>query len=145
MALIKSRGNKATELRLMAILRRHKLCGWRRHLSIPGTPDFAFPSARVAIFVDGCFWHGCASHHRAPAKSAYWVPKVRRNQRRDRRVTRALRAAGWSVLRFWEHALGDEARVVSRITLALARRAAGSVTVPVIERRERLSAKVLAG
>ena len=66
--------------------------------------DICFPRARTAIFVDGCFWHGCHEHQHVPKRNtAYWVPKLAANVERDRRVDRALRAAGWSVLRVWEH------------------------------------------
>jgi DNA mismatch endonuclease (patch repair protein) len=66
--------------------------------------DLAFTRWRVAVFVDGCFWHGCPSHGTQPrANAAYWQPKLATNRERDRRVDRALTAAGWSVVRIWEH------------------------------------------
>lgn len=66
--------------------------------------DVVFPTLRVAIFVDGCFWHGCPRHGNVPiSNSDYWGPKLARNRQRDRRNTRDLRRAGWTVLRFWEH------------------------------------------
>ena len=95
------------ELRLRAAIRAVGLRGYRLHRSdLPGRPDVVFPRARVAVFVDGCFWHGCARCYRRPASSrAYWDAKLARNRARDRRAARALRAAGWRVLRFWEHAV----------------------------------------
>lgn len=67
-------------------------------------PDLVFPAQRVAVFVDGCFWHRCPTHGTAPrANDAYWGPKLDRNVARDRAVTVALEAAGWSVTRLWEH------------------------------------------
>ena len=66
MAAIRSKGNKDTELKLAAILRAHGIKGWRRHRPLPGKPDFIFPKHRLAVFVDGCFWHGCRWHCRMP-------------------------------------------------------------------------------
>ena len=66
--------------------------------------DLVFSRARVAVFVDGCFWHGCPIHGREPRNNReYWLPKLEGNRARDARVTHALRASGWEVLRFWAH------------------------------------------
>jgi DNA mismatch endonuclease (patch repair protein) len=119
---IRSFGNKATELRLLRILRSEKISGWRRHIDLPGRPDFAFPKTRIAVFVDGCFWHGCPLHYRRPHRDEYWQPKLRRNRARDRRVARALRSMGWMVIRFWEHSLTQPKRVARRLQRALAAR-----------------------
>lgn len=71
---------------------------------LPGSPDVVFVSQRVAVFVDGCFWHGCPTHCRRPAgNAAYWSAKIQRNQARDARVTSELTASGWRVVRLWEH------------------------------------------
>lgn len=122
MAAIRSRGNKDTELKLAAILRAHGITGWRRHQPLPGCPDFVFRRERLAIFVDGCFWHGCPKHGRNPGSNqAYWLPKLERNRARDRAMTRELRSRGWSVLRLWEHALRDSDRVAARCMRALSR------------------------
>ena len=91
MAAIRSKGNKDTELKLAELLRKNRIVGWRRHQALPGRPDFVFPRERVAIFVDGCFWHGCPKHGRKPTSNrAYWLPKLRRNQERDADAKRAL-------------------------------------------------------
>lgn len=122
MAQIRGTGNKQTELRLAKILRRNRIAGWRRHQRIQGRPDFIFRSEKVAIFVDGCFWHGCPLHGRKPdSNQTYWLPKLERTKRRDRRNTRRLRAGGWCVVRLWDHDLNDEGRVVRRLVRALAR------------------------
>lgn len=72
--------------------------------------DVAFPRLRVAVFIDGCFWHGCPEHGRMPrANEHYWGPKLERNRMRDVRVTDALEAHGWAVLRLWEHESIDDA------------------------------------
>lgn len=120
MAAVHSRGNKLTEGNLAAILRRNGIRGWRRHLRLIGQPDFAFRRERVAVFVDGCFWHGCAKHLRIPASNrGYWRQKISRNQIRDRLVNRRLRTLGWRVVRIWEHDLSNEGRVVRRLMQAL--------------------------
>jgi len=69
--------------------------------------DFIFPSQRVAVFVDGCFWHGCPKHCKIPAGNRpFWKKKFAANKSRDRRVNRELRKLGWCVIRIWEHELG---------------------------------------
>src|SRR5438067_10405644 len=100
MAAVKSKGNKLTEVRMVSLLRRHAIKGWRRHLPLPGNPDFTFRRQRVVIFVDGCFWHGCTKHLRMPkTNKAYWEKKISRNAIRDRITTKQLRATGWKVVR----------------------------------------------
>lgn len=106
MSRIRSRGNQATELALAKLFRRHKITGWRRNQKVFGKPDFIFPKHKLAVFVDGCFWHGCPKHGTQPkGNAAFWRKKISRNQIRDRLVTRTLRKAGWRVLRIWEHEL----------------------------------------
>ena len=105
MSLIRSSGNRATELRLIALMREHGITGWRRSQAVYGKPDFVFRRERVAVFVDGCFWHGCpkAKHASLPKNNAdWWAAKLSRNKERDRLVNRGLRKAGWTVLRVWE-------------------------------------------
>jgi DNA mismatch endonuclease (patch repair protein) len=73
-------------------------------------PDIAFTRRRIAVFVDGCFWHSCPEHGRQPRVNGdYWSPKLQRNAARDREQTRALQSAGWMVVRFWEHEALDSA------------------------------------
>lgn len=119
MASIRSKGNATTERAFLQLLRRAKISGWRRHLRLPGKPDFVFQSHRLAIFIDGCFWHGCPRCYRLPEDNrAYWAEKVASNRRRDRRRTRELRALNWTVLRIWEHSLKSEkgrARVLTKL------------------------------
>jgi DNA mismatch endonuclease, patch repair protein len=122
MAAIRSKGNKDTELKLASILRAAGSTGWRRHQHVAGRPDFIFRRERVAVFVDGCFWHGCPDHGRKPdSNRAYWLPKLRRNQQRDAAVKRALSNAGWAVVRLWEHDLANPVRTARRITRSLTR------------------------
>jgi DNA mismatch endonuclease (patch repair protein) len=116
MASIRSRGNKDTELALMRLFRRHGVTGWRRHQPVFGRPDFVFPKARVAVFVDGCFWHGCPKHSTVPATHrAFWKRKFTANRLRDRLVNRTLRRKGWRVVRIWEHDLRKAGPSLRRI------------------------------
>lgn len=122
MAAVRSTGNKLTETSLSAMFHRNGIKGWRRHLPLPGKPDFTFRQQRVVVFVDGCFWHGCPKHLRMPASNRrYWIRKIKRNQVRDRTVIRELRRLCWHALRLWEHELRDERRVVRRVTDVLKR------------------------
>lgn len=94
---------------------------FRLHRRIEGIAvDIVLPGARVAVFIDGCFWHGCPEHATFPKTNRdYWLPKLAENRKRDRRQTARLRAAGWRVFRVWEHqCLPPPARVADRIVEA---------------------------
>lgn len=122
MSRIKSRGNLATEVKLVGIFRRNSIVGWRRHVGLFGSPDFVFRKARVVVFIDGCFWHGCADHGSIPKSNRlFWRSKIRRNQERDELVVKTLRKQGWRVLRIWQHELRreNELLVVRRVQTAL--------------------------
>jgi len=152
MSRIRSRGNKDTELALAKLFRRHKITSWRRHVQMriaerrvwnnfknraavvplrilnselrtfAVRPDFVFLKSRTAVFVDGCFWHGCPKHATKPKNNrAFWHRKLSANKTRDQLVTRTLRRAGWRVLRVWEHELArkNEARLVKRFRSVL--------------------------
>lgn len=115
------RGNKATELRLIGIFKTHRITGWRRQWQLGGKADFVFPKLKLAVFVDGCFWHGCPVPATRPkSNSAFWETKLARNQARDRFVNRSLRAQGWKGLRIWEHELTakNEKRLAARLRRA---------------------------
>lgn len=165
MSRIRSRGNKRTELRMVALLRSLRWSGWRRHAplrapeiarkpsrrsgkdvdstrvaeegavygpsadvcskapEVPGRsqvirPDFVFSKLKLAVFVDGCFWHGCPRCYVRPkGNRKFWDTKRETNQARDRRQSRLLEAAGWRVLRIWEHELTrrNESRLIARL------------------------------
>ena len=116
----KSRGNKSTEVALLCLFRSNRVSGWRRGASLIGRPDFVFRHERVAIFVDGCYWHGCKCRRPPKKNYSYWQSKFEANRAHDKRVTRQLRAQGWRVLRFWEHQLKTRPGwVVKRIEQAL--------------------------
>ena len=106
MSSIRSRGNKKTELALMKLFRQHGIIGWRRNQSVFGKPDFVFKKNQTAVFVDGCFWHGCPKCYRRPKSNRkFWDAKITANRKRDRKVTRTLKRLGWAVIRIWEHDL----------------------------------------
>ena len=104
MSLVKSRRNATTEERLASLLRRARITGWRRHQGVLGRPDFVWRESRLAVFVDGCFWHGhdCGRKLTPKTNARLWREKIERNKARDGRVTRELRRTGWSVYRIWE-------------------------------------------
>lgn len=106
MSRIRSRGNQRTEMALVKLLRANKITGWRRHYPIVGKPDFVFLKKKVAIFVDGCFWHGCPKCYVKPKSNRiFWTAKIQRNRERDLLVNRELRRSRWHVVRVWEHQL----------------------------------------
>ncbi|WP_343125156.1 very short patch repair endonuclease [Opitutus sp. GAS368] len=127
MSRIRGTKNKGTELRLIQVFRVNGITGWRRgcslSLRVSGLksqvsglaghrstgrvrPDFIFPRLRVAVFVDGCFWHGCPRHATWPrTRASFWKAKIEGNRTRDRLVGRELRRSGWRVIRIWEHEL----------------------------------------
>jgi DNA mismatch endonuclease, patch repair protein len=102
MSRIRSRDTKP-ELLLRRELFRLGVRGWRVHAKgLPGKPDLAFTRWRVAVFVDGCFWHGHPDFFTPGKSGAYWDAKIARTQERDAQANAALAAAGWRVLRFWD-------------------------------------------
>jgi DNA mismatch endonuclease (patch repair protein) len=112
--------NGSTEQKMATLLRNNKLPTFRMQWPVIGKPDFAWPKRKVALFIDGCFWHGCPRCNR-PSKSnvEFWKTKVVANRRRDIRVARRLRRDGWKVLRVWECVV-EETRTLSRIRRAVA-------------------------
>ena len=128
MTRVRSSGNNTTEIRMMHLLRKAGLKGWRRHLRLPGKPDFAWPNQKVALFVDGCFWHGhdCGKNIKPRTNAQAWQEKITNTKRRDRRTARQLRIGGWSVLRIWECRLRDAPDAcIGRLRRALEERTAG--------------------
>lgn len=125
MASIRAKGNATTEKAFVRLLRTAKITGWRRHADLPGKPDFVFPSRRTAVFIDGCFWHGCPRCYRLPEDNRkYWKAKVLSNRRRDLRRNRELRSLEWNVLRIWEHSLKSptgRTKVLDRLHRSLGR------------------------
>lgn len=103
MQKVKSKGNKSTEGKLLAIFKDNNIKGWRRNYPLKGKPDFVFLGKKIAIFTDGCFWHGHYCRNITPKQNAdYWSKKRQKNIDRDKAVTEYLEFKGWIVLRFWE-------------------------------------------
>lgn len=118
MAAVRGKRNRTTEIRLRAALISRGIRGWTMQADfLPGRPDFLFRRERVAIFVDGCFWHGCPKCGHVPRSNRrFWRAKIEGNRSRDRRVSQTLRRRGFSVIRLWEHAiLTDLPRSLDRI------------------------------
>jgi DNA mismatch endonuclease (patch repair protein) len=113
------------ELAFRRILHRRGLRYRVHRRPLPGlrrTADLIFASARVAVYVDGCFWHGCPEHYMEPlSNSEYWVPKIEGNRRRDADTDERLRQAGWLPFRVWEHEQLEDA--ADRLVSLLASRA----------------------
>jgi DNA mismatch endonuclease, patch repair protein len=119
MAQVKSCGNKSTEMILHSAFRENGITGWRRTYPLFGKPDFVFPKKRVAVFVDGCFWHGHPRKCRMPAANkSYWELKIARNIARDQLVTATLRKKGWKVVRIWEDSVKKQS-TISKLRKAL--------------------------
>ena len=139
MSRIRGRGNKRTETDVIRLLRKSGITGWRRHQTIRFAesrssrasssdgvrfkaqvrPDFSFPKLKVALFIDGCFWHGCPKCYRKPkTRGRFWTTKVRRNRERDLFQTFGLKVNGWRVIRIWECALKPKAfeRLAARVS-----------------------------
>lgn len=114
----------ALELSVRQILHRAGL-RYRVHYPVPGIPrrsiDIAFTKQRIAVFIDGCFWHGCHLHRNIPARNhAAWELKIRTNRERDRDSEQHLVSLGWTVLRFWEHVAATE--IATQISEAMPKR-----------------------
>lgn len=119
MRQVKSSRNKSTEIKLIKYFKKNGIKGWRRNYKIFGKPDFVFITSKVAIFVDGCFWHGHNCRNTKPKDNKeYWDRKIDRNIQRDKQVTKHLEGIGWTVIRIWECELKDENKIKEKITTA---------------------------
>ena len=127
MSRIRSRDTKP-EMLLRRALWASGCRGYRTHpRGVEGKPDVAFIGLRVAVFVDGCFWHGCPVCFVAPGSNKdYWESKMLRNRQRDEQVTASLIAAGWTVIRLWEHEVeADAASCAANVASVVAKRRKG--------------------
>lgn len=109
MGAIRGKGNRTTEARFRAMLVRAGIRGWTMQTKdMKGKPDFYFPESKVAIFLDGCFWHGCPKCGHVPSVNRpFWKAKIERNQQRDKLTDELLRQIGITAVRFWEHELQE--------------------------------------
>lgn len=119
MRKVKSNRNKSTELKLIQFFKKNRICGWRRNFKLYGKPDFVFPKQRLAIFVDGCFWHGHNCRNTKPKDNAdYWETKINRNKNRDVQVTETLTNKNWTVIRIWECELKNTTKLIDKLQAA---------------------------
>lgn len=103
MRQVRSKNNKSTELKLIQVFKENGIRGWKRNYPVKGHPDFVFLDKKIAIFVDGCFWHGHDCRNTRPSNNAdYWTKKRERNMKHDKEITELFEKRGWTVIRIWE-------------------------------------------
>ena len=127
MTAIKGKNNRSTEIKLRMLLVRNHISGWKtNYINILGKPDIYFQKEKIAIYIDGCFWHGCPiCGHIPKTRTEYWEAKIKRNKERDLKVTKENEINGIIVLRFWEHELKekkDRNRIIQKILKVLKER-----------------------
>lgn len=111
MSSVRSQKNKSTELRIMKVFSQLGIHGWRRNYQVKGHPDFVFPDKRIAVFVDGCFWHGHDCRQLIPTQNSdYWDMKRAKNIEHDKQITELFEKRGWIVIRVWECELQNKKR-----------------------------------
>jgi len=118
MSKVRSKNNKSTELKLIQLFKENNIVGWKRNYPVKGHPDFVFLDKKIAVFVDGCFWHGHDCRNTRPSDNAdYWTKKRERNMKHDKEVTELFEQRGWIVIRIWECELKKKNRenLVSRL------------------------------
>lgn len=124
MQKVKSKKNQSTELRLIDIFKQNCITGWKRNYPVKGHPDFVFQKEKIAVFIDGCFWHGHNCRNTRPTENQeYWQKKLERNMKHDKEVSAMFESHGWKVLRIWECELKkkNEAILVEEIQSILSR------------------------
>lgn len=118
MRLVKSSRNKSTELKLLQLFKTNNITGWRRNFRLFGKPDFVFYKHKIAIFLDGCFWHGHNCRNTKPKDNKdYWIAKIQRNKKRDKEVSQILSDKGWRIIRIWECELQDSKQILNRLEI----------------------------
>jgi DNA mismatch endonuclease, patch repair protein len=117
MRKVKSNKNTSTELALIQVFKKNRINGWRRNYPVLGKPDFVFVDEKIAVFTDGCFWHGHNCRNITPKQNdSYWLNKRKRNIERDISINRMFKDRGWIVLRFWECDIKKGNLDLSRLT-----------------------------
>ena len=113
MRRVRSRNNASTELKLIQMFKEYGITGWRRNYPVQGHPDFVFLDLKIAVFVDGCFWHGHDCRNTRPSNNAeYWAKKRARNIQHDKEITALFEHRGWRVVRIWECELKKKNKAV---------------------------------
>lgn len=101
--------NTGPEIKLRKLLWSNGVIGYRIHYALPGKPDIVFTKKKLAIFIDGCFWHKCPICFKEPeTRKEFWMKKIGSNVERDLKITHQLQEDGWTVLRFWEHEIREK-------------------------------------
>ncbi|MDO8872893.1 MAG: very short patch repair endonuclease [Methanoregula sp.] len=113
--------NTGPEIKLRKMLWSHGIRGYRIHHNMPGKPDIVFIKKKIAIFIDGCFWHKCPIDFQEPeTRKEFWMKKINSNVERDKKITKKLQEEGWTVIRFWEHEVRKKPEeVIEKILLLL--------------------------
>jgi len=140
MLRVRAKGNRSTELKFRMAITRRGIGGWKMHdRSLPGCPDFVFHEVKLAIFVDGCFWHGCpVSKRPLPVTNrVYWTNKVAYNITRSQQVDAELRSKGFEIMRVWEHSLRSRESVTRLLEELSERLQARNPAVNSSRRRQR--------
>lgn len=122
MSKVRSKQNRSTELRFIALLRQENIHGWTRNYPVKGHPDFVFLRQRIAVFIDGCFWHAHNCRNTTPANNKeYWDKKRAHNIQHDHEITIMFENRGWVVVRIWECELRKKSQNIAldKITAAL--------------------------
>lgn len=118
MQRVKPKGNKSTEIKMIAYFKENHIIGWRRHYDVIGHPDFVFLKQRIALFVDGCFWHGHDCKARPLSNTDFWEGKRLYNSEHDKMITSLFQQRGWTVIRVWECELKKKNRSILEAKLA---------------------------
>ena len=112
--------NTLPEIRFRKLLYSRGIRGYRIHPNIPGKPDLVFSKKKVAVFIDGCFWHKCPLDFKEPdTRKEFWLKKINLNVERDEKVNRELEGMGWTVIRIWEHEIKKEPEQAIKKIIAL--------------------------
>lgn len=120
MSKVRSKNNKSTEIKMIQVFNENDIKGWRRNYPVKGHPDFVFLDKKVAVFVDGCFWHGHDCRNTRPTDNAdYWNKKREKNIKHDIEITVRFEQRGWTVIRVWECELKKKNKEALEMKMAL--------------------------
>jgi len=113
--------NTAPEIKLRKMLFAAGIRGYRIHYNLPGKPDIVFLKRKIAVFIDGCFWHKCPVDFQEPeTRKEFWLEKIQSNIDRDKKINKQLKHEGWTIIRIWEHEIKKEPeKVVKKIIAQL--------------------------
>ena len=112
--------NTGPEIKLRKLLFARGIRGYRIHFNLPGKPDIVFTRKKIAVFIDGCFWHKCPVCYQEPeTRKEFWMKKIQSNIDRDKKVDKQLKSDGWTVIRIWEHEIKKEPEKTVKRIIAL--------------------------